>query len=57
MDDLAVADVHGHVVDLSTAVAIEDQVSGPHLAGFDPGAPLGLVPGIVGQGNAEMLHH
>ena len=39
MNDLAVSDIHGYMIDGSFAVGIEDQVSRAHLAGLN-GAPV-----------------
>ena len=57
MDDLAVADVHGNVVDRAAAVGVEDQIAGTHLAGLHRLAHLGLGSGVMRQGHAELLHH
>ena len=45
VDDLTIADVHGHMVNGSAAVSVEDQVSWPHLAGVDGPPYLCLLPG------------
>ena len=35
MDDLAIANVHGHVIDRALAVGIKNEVTRAHLTGFD----------------------
>lgn len=57
VDDLAVADVHGNVVDRAAAVGVEDPIAGTHLAGLHRRhlARPGLRSNAAGH--AELPHH
>ena len=57
MNDLPVTDIHGHMID-PAAVAIEDQISRPHLLRAHVCPLLGLGAGAAVDGNAcPVLHH
>ena len=42
MDNLPVADIHGHMVHLAAAACVEYQLAGPHVARGHRLAHLGL---------------
>src|SRR5205085_6797637 len=53
LDHLAVADVHGDVVDALDRVAVEEQVTGDDLVHRDPRRLVPLDVGAVGQAHAR----
>ena len=57
MYHLSVADVHRYVVDGSFAVAIEDQITRTHIAGFYSRTHLRLGTGIMRQADAEVFKY
>ena len=56
MDDLAISDIHCHMVHSAVAARIENQIARLHIGRGNFFAHLGLRAGVMRQRYAEFLH-